>query len=919
MTIYASSPPLRSPVRFGFRPGSSVRQKTMIALAITTVALVVVLTAGCGTFLVQHFARFERERMIDCVERAKAAIEGEIVQLDKIAVDNATFDETYKYMEKPTAAYLHSDYGEGVNSTLARENYQVLAIVNKRGEVIAAKAYDPLAQADTTIAPDILAHLTLRESLITQPLSGSGIRGIFLAKQAPLFVSALPILDSESRRPVAGVLLMGCYLKGRDLKRIGRVTQLELSIGRLDDPHLDANFQTAQSQIRSASSTFVQPLNNDTIAGYTLFKDIYGKPAFLLRVTLPRTIYREGQLALLCMALTLAFAGLVFGVVIEFLLNRLLLSRLDILDAGVTRIAQSADLSARVKCAGGDELGRFADAINRMLDSLQTAELEKRQAESRYRTFMDNSPLVAAIRDEFGRYVYVNAPFLATFKKSSCEVLGQTSEQVLGLEAANLISQYDRQAFSTGKPIQSEEKFSFNGLSRDWLTFRFPLAAADSGTRHVGVLKLDVTARNQARQELTQAKEAAENAASIKSQFLANMSHELRTPISGIIGLSELALAAPLDVEQFEYISSVKLCAESLLTIVNDVLDFSKIEAGRIELDITEFDLRALLNDCVSLVRVLAMQKGIQVFLNLPPDLPGRISADPTRLRQVLLNLLGNAVKFTLHGEVRLSLTLSAAPQSRIGLHFVVSDTGIGIPQEKQRLIFDRFSQADSSNTRRFGGTGLGLAISSRLVELMEGSIWLESEPGSGSRFHFTVQAGRCFESSPARSSSDRGRLLSPGLNDHPFRALRILVAEDNPVNRLLIQRILKSRGYQLEIAGNGLEALNCLAVAKEPFDLLITDVQMPEMDGYELTRAIRLGEVASGTPATGHLPILGLTADAFADDRNKCLSVGMDAYLSKPVRPAELDRAIADLINLSSEISVGNVCSPVSDAGIRS
>jgi PAS domain S-box-containing protein len=853
--------------------------------------LIVVLCTISRLFLVQRFADFEEARMADSVERAESAVQEEIVQLDKIAGDNAVFDETYGFMRHPSAQYLRTNFGSGLTSTLARENYQTLAFLDTSARAVATQGYDPVTKLDVDISSSLVGRFSKLDKLIALPLSGVPVTGIVLLEEGPMLVSARPILTSESKGPVGGVLLMGCYLKRQDLDRLERKTHLNLSVGRLDDAQLAPDFAFARGHLANESSVFVNPLDGDTIAAYVLFRDIYGKPAFVLKAQMARTIYRQGQLTLLYLAAALAIGGFVFGVVVELLLDRLLVSRLRSLDSNVAGIAESGDLAGRLSCDGDDELARFAGAINRMLDSIQLSQSEKHEAEERYRIFMDNSPLIAAIKDDACRYVYINEPYARILERTLEEVRGQDAAGFYGPETAEEINQRDRDVLESGEARQYEQVIPISdGSERTWLTFRFPLPSVGS-RRLVGMLALDITARKKAEGELKRAKESAESAVLVKSQFLANISHEIRTPMNGIIGLTEVALATQLDAEQRETISMVKFSAESLLGIVNDVLDFSKLEAGKLELDPVVFYLRELPAECVGLLEVLAHRKGLRLVLNLAPDLPCLAIGDPMRLRQILLNLLSNAIKFTPKGEVRLSAVILAREGLDLEVQFTVSDTGVGIPEEKQRVIFERFSQADASTTRQFGGTGLGLAIASRLVGMMNGRIWVESRAGEGSRFHFTA---KMVEQADRRVAVRPEVAAAHSLED-PGQKLRILVAEDNRINQIVVERLLQARGHSITIVDNGREALEILE--RESFDLLITDVQMPEVDGYETAAAIRAREKLTGK----RLPILGLTAHGFAQDRELCLAVGMDAYLSKPIRQEDLHRVIAELAQLAA------------------
>jgi len=666
--------------------------------------------------------------------------------------------------------------------------------------------------------------------------------------------------------------------------------------------------------------------------GYLNTIDIIGERVGYLGIYYDISQIIDGKKQLLTLVTVLfGFGVLVIILLLNFFLRRSIITPLNLLRQGMKRVADG-NLGEVVALARRDEIGDMGETFNEMSKKLyrnrqelgkhqlhleelvrertealtvakdlaEAAREKQREQWELLKTVMETIPNPMFYKDVQGRYSGCNLAFEEFIGQPRNDIIGKTIYEFTAKQLADRFTEKDAELMANpGKQSYTWRIVRPDGENRE-VSFDKATITDDKGTV-LGIVCImsDIT-------DMMQARRQAEQASKAKGQFLANMSHEIRTPMNGVIGMTTLLLDTDLDEKQRDYVETIRSSGDSLLYVINDILDYSKIEAGKLVLQFEEFDLREMLDDCIDILAPRAKEKNLELVCQVKPDVPVRVVSDSGRIRQVLLNLAGNAVKFTDKGSV--SILVEKYQQARAGtmLRFSVIDTGIGIAHEDRNALFDSFFQVDGSYTRRFGGTGLGLAISKQLVELLGGEIEVESVKGEGSTFCFTVNL-HAVASSVAPMGGTPLVIVDKNLER------RILLVEDNRINMRVAIGVLAKLGYHhVDTATDGTEALQ--ALASQTYDLVLMDLSMPEKDGFETTRLLRS---SSETLRNARVPVIALTAHAMRGDRERCLDAGMNGYLSKPLDPQELDNLMLEVwsLDLSKErVLVGEVRLPQDD-----
>ena len=740
----------------------TLRKKTLTIVSLILIGLLAVLYIVSTSIVMGGFAQIEDQNTTKNVQRVLDAYTDEVSKINITSNDWATWDATYDFMQTRDNKYIVQNVSE---ATTTRLGLSVLAYLDTASNLVISKGFDQLTGGNLPLPAGLQQHFVSTDTLLKPSTDAkTAIIGVVMLPQGPLMVASRPILTSDGSGPSRGTLVMARFLDTALVQSIAKRTHVDLSIQRLDQGGLPDDFARMLPVLNAGAETSVQLLSDDVVAGYAQVSDIYGQPAFMLRVTLPRPIYEQGLVSTRYQLVSLLVVGFVFGLVTLILLEQLVLSRLARLSDDVGRIGTSGDLSLRATVSGRDELSHLAGEINSMLGALDQAQTKRQQAEA----------------------------------------------------------------------------------------------------------------------ALYQAKEAAESASRAKSAFLANMSHELRTPLTAIIGYSELLQKEAQFLGHTDLngdLEKIRTAGSHLLALISDILDLSKIEAGKMQLALEWFDVTEIVQDVMTTARPLAEKNDNALTWQCAADI-GVIYADLTKVRQVLLNLLSNAAKFTEHGAISLQVRRELVNNEE-QICFDIIDTGIGISPEHLNLLFQEFTQANTSTTRNYGGTGLGLSLSRRFCEMMGGSISVQSTEGVGSTFSIhlpvAVRTSLAEAAVPAPFATIDGAMRThPAML--PDQLSTVLVIDDNPHTRELLPRCLGGLGVHVVTAASAEEGLGLVhALAPE---LITLGTSLRGMDGWDLLAQLK------ATPTIARIPVLMLAIGA---DQQTGFMLDACDILAQPIDPDRL------------------------------
>ncbi len=919
----------------------TLRQKVFLSTIIPISILLYFIYFVSSSILFKGFAQVEQNWAQDNMIRLSKAFDSVLDNLAIKSSDWAVWDDTYQFITDHNQAYLDSNLGD-----VSFDNLHIthMLYVNNQGEVVYKKAYDYIVKHEIPFSDDLLKHFQPGSSLIQHENLDSVHTGVILLSDSVLVTVARAIVTSEHKGPINGTLVFGQYFDEVQIKNLSDIVKMPLNVFRLDSSKLDSAIQKDIEETKT-NKTYIRVVDDKYLWGYILINDIYGKPAMVIRAQINRDIFNQAVLTNRYILFSLLAVFLVFMLVLTVILRKLFFKRVFQLVENIHKIGKSNDFSARLEVEGQDEIGLVAKTVNDFLDKLAQTREDIKKSEEKFRSLADSVPVLIWMSDQERNFIYFNKRWLDFSGRAFEEEAGLGWTENIHTDDRKRYLDYFENVFDLQKNFSIEyrlkridgiyrwmsdtavPRFDDKGVFQGYIGSSFDISERklyeerilsvakkekemmDSQEKRLQELEWANKTIIQRSKELEdiqkvnlnimedfqEAKQQAEEASRTKSQFLANMSHEIRTPLNAILGFSDLLSKTSLDVGQKKYLETISSSGELLLAIISDILDISKVEAGKIKLEMIDFRLDYLVENTMNIIQGRLGNKPIKLTTFVHEGIHHNLIGDPTRLRQILINLLGNAVKFTEEGEIGISVSVDsilANEPDGVMLKFVVHDTGIGIPADKQSMMFEPFTQADSSTTRKFGGTGLGLTITKQLVELMGGVISFESQEGKGTKFIFTAKFKKGV------SVSDQDICLLPA---EKLKGKKVCIVDDLSSSQDLLRTYCEELGMQVQLVVNSaqdlLRVLQERRNANEPLpdiilsDIILSDIMMPDMDGYELAKNLRKIKDFEG------IKLIAASSDARPGTANIAQKQGFDGYLPTPLTRQELSQVIRTVL----------------------
>ncbi|MFQ5996480.1 MAG: CHASE4 domain-containing protein [Dehalococcoidales bacterium] len=723
----------------------TLRRKTLLIIGATFYGVIILLFFISRNILLDSFVELEKQSALQNTERVLSTLSREVFQLEATIGDWAAWDDTYAFIEDANTAYIESNL---IDETFIELRLNLMMFFDSAGRTIFDKAFDLNNEEEVSVPQSLREHLSSGDILLTHPNTRSSISGIVLLPEGPMLIASRPILTSEEAGPIRGTLVIGRYLDATEVERLAEATHLSLTLHRFGDTQIPADFQAVRPSLSEETPILVRLLTEQSIAGYTLVKDIYGR-LVVLRVDMPRDIYQQGQTTVSYLIFSIVGVGLLFGLAAILLLERQVLSRLFRLSTSVSSIGTSGDLSARVSTEGEDEISNLAGTINGMLAALQQSESELKESEERYRLLAENVTDTILTTDMNLKFTYISP--------SVTSMLGYTVEEAMSLPVTELLTpaSFDIAAKISAEELATEkleQKDLFRSRTLElevkrkdnstlWLEVQMTFLR-DPDDQAIGILGVarDITERKRAEEKLQELyqeektlRQELEAEINKRVEFTRALVHELKTPITPVMASSELLLEELKEGSLLDLAQNINRGAYNLNQRIDELLDLARGEIGMLRLEPESMDPRQLLKGIIDSLMPVASKNGQELSFESPPSLPS-VWADEDRLRQVVLNLINNAFKFTPAGG---KITLRAK-EDGTSLIVEVQDTGRGISKEEQQRLFEPYHRIESE-VGHLSGLGLGLSLSKMLVELHGGKIWVKSERGKGSTFGFSI------------------------------------------------------------------------------------------------------------------------------------------------------------------------------------